>query len=226
MTPVLPAGGFRAVLFDLDGTLIDSAPDLAAAADALRTARGLPGLPFDRYRAVAGAGARGLIGVALGVQSEDPEFPALREAFFRLYEDRLTRATRAFDGVAALLQELRRRDIPWGIVTNKIARFTQPLLERIPELTGASVLVSGDTTPYTKPHPEPLLEAARRLQIEPGACVYVGDDERDILAGRAAGMRTVAACYGYLGDGGDPAGWAADAVIDSPTQLLKILQLA
>ena len=213
----------RAVLFDLDGTLIDSAPDLGAAADKMRLDRGLPSLPPAHYRPMAGAGARGMLQVAFGMSPQHPEFETMREEFFSNYERCMTHNTYAFDGVAELLGALERRQLPWGVVTNKSQRFTNPLTQSMPLFAGAAVIVSGDTTPHAKPHPAPLLEAAKRLGVDPGDCVYVGDDERDIVAGRAAGMRTVAASYGYLGSQLDIAAWQADAEIKFPMALLHLL---
>ncbi len=215
-----------AVLFDLDGTLIDSAPDLGAAADAMRIERGLPSLPLDQYRPMAGAGARGMLGIAFGMAPEHPDFPTMREEFFVRYERRMTADTRVFGGVAAMLAALKARGQRWGIVTNKSARFTDPLVRLMPVLGGAGAVVSGDTTPHSKPHPAPLLEAARRMGIAPERCIYVGDDERDIIAGRAAGMGTVAAAWGYLGGGAGPDAWGAHAVAKSPAEVLKCLEAA
>jgi phosphoglycolate phosphatase len=216
--------GIEAVLFDLDGTLIDSAPDLGAAADQMRVARGLPPLPLERYRPMAGAGARGMIGVAFGLTPADPGYEALREEFMANYERCMTQRTRAFAGVAELIDQLCQRSLPWGVVTNKIERFTLPLTSALPLFASASTIIAGDTTPHPKPHPAPLLEAARRLGLPPERCLYVGDDERDIVAGLAAGMSTVAATYGYLGLGADVSAWGAHAAIDSPQQLLQLLQ--
>ncbi|MGJ7507764.1 phosphoglycolate phosphatase [Variovorax sp. GT1P44] len=220
------AGATQAVLFDLDGTLIDSAPDLGAAADQMRTDRGMPSLPLERYRPMAGAGARGMLGVAFGITPDAPEFAALREEFFVKYESRMLRNTQVFDGVAELVEALRARGLRWGVVTNKSVRFTGPLTRSMPLFETARAIVSGDTTPYSKPHPEPLFEAARRLGVPPEACVYVGDDERDMMAGRAAGMRTVAATYGYMGEQAEVARWDADAAIASPMELLQLLKQA
>lgn len=216
----------EAVLFDLDGTLIDSAPDLGAAADKMRTDRGLTSLPLVDYRPMAGAGARGMIGVAFGLSPDDAGFPALKEEFFANYEACMTERTYAFDGVAELIARIDRAGLKWGVVTNKSARFTLPLTRQMPLFGTAQTIVSGDTTPHAKPHPAPLLEAARQLKLHPGRCVYVGDDERDIVAGRAAGMPTVAAAYGYLGAVADPCGWNADATIVSPGSLLNLLRMA
>jgi len=216
----------QAVLFDLDGTLIDSAPDLGAAADKMRVDRGLPSLPAARYRPMAGAGARGMIDVAFGLTPEHANFAALREEFFSNYEQCLTQSTYAFDGVQELIAQLVAFDLPWGVVTNKSSRFTDPLTRAMPLFVSARAVVSGDTTPHSKPHPEPLFEAARRLGIDPARCLYVGDDERDIVAGLAAGMGTVAATYGYLGEKSDPDQWGAHATINSPGALLQLLAKA
>lgn len=216
----------QAVLFDLDGTLIDSAPDLGAAVDKMRRDRGMPSLSAERYRPVAGAGARGLIGVAFDVTPEHPEFAALREEFFINYERCMTQSTQAFAGVPELIAELVALDLPWGVVTNKAARFASPLTRAMPLFASARIVISGDTTPHAKPHPGPLLEAARQLAIDPARCIYVGDDERDIVAGLAAGMGTVVATYGYLGQGADPSGWGAHATINSPGALLQLLAMA
>ena len=215
----------QAVLFDLDGTLIDSAPDLGAAVDKMRLVRGLPSLPLEHYRPMAGAGARGMIGLAFGMTPEHPEFLTYREEFFVNYENAMTERTVIFDGVHAMVQALQAMGMPWGVVTNKSQRFTLPLTAGMPLFASASVVISGDTTAHSKPHPEPLFEAARRLGFEPHRCVYVGDDERDIVAGRAAGMGTVAATYGYLG-ATDISQWQADAHIDLPLQLLKLIETA
>lgn len=212
-----------AVLFDLDGTLIDSAPDLGAAADQMRVARGLPSMPLSAYRHMAGAGARGMLGVAFGIGVDDPNYDALREEFFQNYAACMTQRTAAFEGVAEMIAHIEQRQLPWGVVTNKSSRFTDPLTRAMPLFNRAQAIVSGDTTAYSKPHPEPLLEAARRLQVDPAQCVYVGDDERDVIAGLAAGMKTVAATYGYLGQKAETAAWGAHAEINSPLALLQLL---
>jgi 2-phosphoglycolate phosphatase len=221
--PVSTFKSIRAVLFDLDGTLIDSAPDLGAAADKMRTDRGLPSLPLERYRPMAGAGARGMLGEAFGMTPTHPDFEVMREEFFVNYETRMTQNTTLFDGVAELIQSLVRRDLAWGVVTNKSSRFTDPLTRSMPLFSSAGAVVSGDTTPYAKPHPAPLLEAAKRMDVDPLHCIYVGDDERDIVAGLAAGMGTVAALYGYLGSVSDTSTWGAHASIKSPLELLQLL---
>ncbi len=213
----------QAVLFDLDGTLIDSAPDLAGAVDTMRVTRGLPSLALDVYRPMAGAGARGMLQQAFGMHPEDADFETMREEFFCNYERRLTQSTFAFAGVAELIQDLVKRQIPWGVVTNKVERFTLPLTAAMPIFSTAACIVSGDTTAYAKPHPLPLQEAAMRIGIPAQHCMYVGDDERDIRAGRSAGMHTVAATYGYLGECTDVISWGADAIVDFPLDVLKLL---
>ncbi len=215
-----------AVLFDLDGTLIDSAPDLGAAADKMRTDRGLASLPLQQYRSMAGAGARGMIGVAFGITPLHADFEAMKLEFFSNYEACMTERTYAFDGIADLISQICRVGLKWGVMTNKSARFTLPLTKAMPLFSTAQTIISGDTTPHAKPHPAPLLEAARQLSLQPGRCIYVGDDERDIVAGRAAGMPTVAAAYGYLGSLADVSGWKADATIVSPAALLNLLRMA
>ena len=213
----------QAVLFDLDGTLIDSAPDLGAAVDKMRVDRGMPSLPLLHYRPMAGAGARGMIGLAFGFTPEHPEYDAMKEEFFRNYESCMTERTFAFEGVAQMIAALVAAKLPWGVVTNKSKRFAEPLTQAMPLFKSSAVLICGDTTPHAKPHPEPLLEAARRLGLDPSVCIYVGDDERDIVAGHAAKMKTVAATYGYLGAQGDVEKWQAHAQIQSPSELSSLI---
>lgn len=215
-----------AVLFDLDGTLIDSAPDLGAAADQMRVSRGLPSLPLVSYRHMAGAGARGMLDIAFGITPDHPDFAAMREEFFSNYAACMTQRTYAFDGVQELIAHLENKPLPWGVVTNKSSRFTDPLTRAMPLFAKAGTIISGDTTPHAKPHPAPLLEAARQLGVVPERCVYVGDDERDVVAGLAAGMKTVAASYGYLGKKAEIQAWGAHAEINSPLALLQLLPSA
>lgn len=213
----------HAVLFDLDGTLVDSAPDLAGATNDMLQARGLALVPFERLRPMVGAGARGMMGIAFAVTPLDEAFAALRTEFFDRYEARLLQDTRPFDGVPDLLQGLADAGLPWGIVTNKSERFALPLCRGLGWQQHAAAVVGGDTTPHAKPHPAPLLEAARRVGVAAADCVYVGDDERDIAAGRAAGMATVAVRWGYLGQGSAIEDWGADLIVDHPGELLQIL---
>jgi phosphoglycolate phosphatase len=220
-----PAFAVQAVLFDLDGTLVDSAPDLALAAERMRATRGLQALPFAGYRPHASAGARGMLQIAFGLAPDDERYDAFNQEFLYEYTQCLLNSTDCFDGVAELVDALEHMGLPWGIVTNKAQRLTEPVLAGLPTLAPARAVVCGDTLPRAKPHPDPLLEAARRLGAVPSACLYVGDDERDIVAGRAAGMFTVAARYGYLGESGETDHWAADAEVNSPLEVLKLLQL-
>lgn len=216
----------RCVLFDLDGTLIDSAIDLGRAADGMRRARGMPSLPDQAYRTSAGSGARGMLGVAFGLAPGDAAYAACEAEFLATYERGMMVHTRPFDGVATVLARLHARGIRWGVVTNKSRRFTEPLTAGMVEFRTAGVIVSGDTTPHRKPHPAPLHAAMEKAGVAPAHCIYVGDDERDMQAGRAAGVRTVAARYGYLGAGARVEDWDCDAVIDGPGQLLNLLDLA
>lgn len=212
-----------AILFDLDGTLADTAPDLAGAVNKLRTNQGLLPVDYHRLRPYASAGARGLIGAAFGIGPGEDAYESLRVAFLDEYEAAIAVHTRLFDGIPPLLRQMARNGIHWGVVTNKASRFTDVLVPQI-GLAHAACVVSGDTTPHAKPHPAPLLEAARRLGIAPERCWYVGDDPRDIEAGRAAGMMTVAAGWGYCGD--VPATqWKADAVADTPQELGEMLDI-
>ena len=217
--------GLAAVLFDLDGTLVDSAPDLAGAANDLRGQQGLAPLPYEDLRPMVGAGARGMVGAAFGVAPGDERFEPLRDAFLARYAERLLQSTRVFDAVEPVLQRLAGHGLPWGIVTNKAMRFTEPVVTGLGLHTRAAVVIAGDTTPHAKPHPAPLLEAARRLGVAADRCVYVGDDLRDVLAGRSAGMATLAAAWGYLGQGDPIEQWGADSVLRSPDELLKWLDL-
>jgi 2-phosphoglycolate phosphatase len=211
----------RAILFDLDGTLADTAPDLAAAVNRLRTDRGLAPTDYQILRPTASAGARGMIGAAFGIKPEDDGYDALRDGFLGYYENAMNVHSSLFPGVDTLLAGLADNGLAWGIVTNKAARFTDPLMPMI-GLDHAGCVVSGDTTPHPKPHPAPLFEAARRLGLAPEHCWYVGDDLRDIQAGRAAGMRTVACQWGYCG-ATEPASWDADHLVDTPEALLALV---
>jgi phosphoglycolate phosphatase len=212
----------RALLFDLDGTLADTAPDLAAAVNKMRADRSLDETPFDLLRPLASAGARGLIGAAFGIRPGDSSYEDMRTEFLANYADAIAHHTVLFDGVIQLLEEITEQGLQWGIVTNKPALYTDALIPKI-GLQHAACVISGDTTPHAKPHPEPLFEAARQLQIEPQACWYIGDDLRDIQAGRAAGMPTIAAAWGYCGHT-EPADWLADTIAMQPLDLMTLLK--
>jgi phosphoglycolate phosphatase len=175
---------------------------------------------------MVGAGARGMVGAAFGIAPGEDGFEALRDDFLGRYERRLLNETALFAAMEPVLRRLESVPLAWGIVTNKALRFAEPMVQALGLWPRAAVLVGGDSTPHTKPHPAPLLEAARRLAADPVRCVYVGDDHRDVMAGRAAGMGTLAAAWGYLGPGSDPRGWGADEVLAAPGSLLQWLDLA
>ncbi len=212
----------QAVLFDLDGTFADTAPDLGYAVNLMRKARNLPPVPEEKTRPVTSSGARGLLGAGFGITPDHADYLAMRDEFLNLYEANLCRDTRLFDGMAELINSLEARQLTWGIVTNKAERFALPLMKLLGYGTRSACVIGGDTTGKMKPHPEPLYAAAKAIQIAPEHCLYVGDDERDIQAGRAAGMKTIAVRYGYL-NGSDPAAWGADAIVDKPLNIMNYL---
>jgi len=213
----------RGMLFDLDGTLADSAPDLAAALNRVRADEGLDAVAAATLRGHSSSGARGMLLAGMQVTQEHPRYNALRESFLAHYAALLADATRLFDGVQPMLDALDVRGIRWGVVTNKAVRYTGPVTAALGLAQRAAVIVSGDTTPHAKPHPAPLLHAAEALAIAPLQCVYVGDDLRDIEAGRAAGMATLVARWGYMGVGADPDRWPADGWLDTPQDLIAWL---
>ncbi len=217
------ASPYKGVFFDLDGTLADTATDLVAAANQLITARNLAPKQYEVLRPCASAGARGLIGGAFGIDPSHPDFIPLRDEFFANYEKALLVNSVLFEGVDHLLDQLDNAKLPWGIVTNKSERFTNPLTDLMGLRHRAASTVSGDTTAYSKPHPEPILHAARIANIDPSSSVYVGDDIRDIVAGKAAGMKTIAAAYGYCGCEEPPKAWGADYLVRHPKELLQII---
>jgi phosphoglycolate phosphatase len=214
----------RAVLFDLDGTLADTAPDLTAALNRLLAEQGRSAVPLSQTRRHTSSGARGMLGAGFGIGTDHPQYARLRDRFLALYEQALCVETTLFPGMRELLDRLESAALVWGIVTNKAERFTAPLLAALNMTPRAGCVVCGDTTPKTKPHPEPLLHAARLLSLKPHECLYVGDDLRDVQAARAAGMPVVAVRYGYLGDDAPPEHWGADAVVDAPLDLWAHVQ--
>jgi phosphoglycolate phosphatase len=211
------------ILFDFDGTLADTAPDLAAAANKQRQRRGLEPVPYEALRPLASQGARGLLRAALALQPGDPEFEATRAQFLEDYAASSTVHSRLFPGISELLDALRQAGHAWGIVTNKVTYLALPIVEHLGLAQHAAVVVCGDTAPRSKPHPDPLLHAARAAGFEPADCIYVGDDLRDMQAARAAGMPAVAAAYGYLGGDADVTLWEADATAASPQELLEVI---
>lgn len=212
----------KTVLFDLDGTLADTAPDLGYAVNCMRADRGLPPLPVAATRPVTSLGARGLLNAGFGIGPDHLDYGAMREEFLRLYESNICRETRLFPGIPTLLEALTQRRLRWGIVTNKAERLARLLIGKLEMASPPACIIGGDSTPHFKPHPAPLLAACEILQESASACLYVGDDLRDIEAGRAAGMRTAAARWGYL-NGGQPESWNADWMLKNPQDLLRIL---
>ena len=215
----------RAVFFDLDGTLADTAADLAAPVNAMRIARGEPPLPVEELRPFASAGARGLIAKGLGIGKDDPRFESARQEFLERYEQGMVVHTRLFGGVAELLQRLESENIRWGIISNKIERYVRIIVERLGLAERSTLAYGGDSAPRPKPHPDLMLLALRTTGLDGADCIYVGDDLRDVVAGRAAGMGTVAAAYGYCGDADLPENWGADALIRHPDELIPLLGL-
>ncbi len=214
----------RCVLFDLDGTLIDTAPDMADALNRLRGESGMEPLPFESLRPVVSMGARGLLDVGFGLAPGDPEFERLRDRFLVLYRERLCVDSRLFEGMAEALAALEAQGRLWGIVTNKPGALTGPLVEALALTARACCVVSGDSAARAKPFPDPLLLACRISDVTPDSCIYVGDSERDMQAGRSAGMRTLAAAYGYIPEGDAAERWGADGLLDSPAALLPWLE--
>lgn len=213
----------RSVLFDLDGTLADTAPDLGFALNQQRIARGLLELSIEELRSHASSGARGLLQAGFGIRPDDSGYVELRDEFLDLYEKNLSRSSTLFPGVPALLDQIEEHGMAWGIVTNKAERFTFPLLRALRLLDRSACVICGDTTPFAKPHPTPLLEAMARIGTTAAQCIYVGDDERDVQAGHAAGMSVIVVRYGYLGNGRPPEEWGADGFVDTAAELGSIL---
>jgi phosphoglycolate phosphatase len=209
----------EAVLFDLDGTLADTAPDMARTVNEMRQRRGLAPVAHERVRPHVSKGARGMLLAAFDMTTDHPQFAAMREEFLAIYEKNLFVDTALFPGMSDLLDRIEAGGIAWGVVTNKFERFARPLLEQMGLGTRAGVIVGGDTCAKAKPFPDPLLFAARSLGVKAADSLYVGDDERDVQAARAAGMPVVIAGYGYLGDGAPPSEWKADGIADSPEGL-------
>lgn len=210
----------RAVLFDLDGTFADTAPDLGRAVNIMRAARGMNPVALAETRRVTSLGARGLLGVGFGMGPDHADYSAMRDEFLQIYENNLCCETRLFPGMAELVDRLESDGLRWGIVTNKAERFALPLMQQLGYGSRAGCIIGGDTTGQMKPHPAPLLAAADILELPPSSCIYVGDDERDIAAGKAAGMKTIAVRFGYL-NGSNPDQWGAAVVVDTSAEILQ-----
>ena len=212
----------KAILFDFDGTIADTAPDLGNALNRQRMDRGMSSLPIDLVRTEASSGARGLLGLGFQIKPGDPDYKEMCTEFLNFYEERLCQDTILFPGVAELLDEIESRNLLWGIVTNKARRFIDPLLEQLGLTSRSSCVVCGGDTAHFKPHPEPLLAAIDILNVAPTECVYLGDDIRDVEASLAAGIEPIVAMYGYLGNCGvAPESWGAKHLIENPQDLLR-----
>ncbi|TAN71208.1 MAG: HAD family hydrolase [Gallionella sp.] len=215
----------KAVLFDLDGTFADTAPDLAAALNHTRATRHLPPLPLEIIRPQASHGSRGLLKIGFGIEPDAAGYNALRDIFLDYYERNICVHTRLFTGMAELVAELEQRGIKWGIVTNKPHRYTAPLMRALGYAERAACLISGDTCAHAKPHPEPMLKACEIIGIAPAQCLYLGDDLRDMQAANATPMHGIIARYGYIDDSAQPDSWGAHGIIGAPTELLDFLTL-
>lgn len=215
----------KAVLFDLDGTFADSAPDLAAALNHTRATRHLPPLPLEVLRPHASHGSRGLLKTGFDIGPEHPDYEALRDIFLNYYASNICVRTLLFGDTAKLVDALEQRDIPWGIVTNKPHRYTVPLMQALGYANRAACLISGDTCAHAKPHPEPLLKACELIGVAPQQCLYLGDDLRDMQAANAAGMRGIIANYGYVSADASVENWSAHGSVNQPTELLDFIPL-
>lgn len=214
---------FSAILFDLDGTLVDTAPDLAFALNTLLEQEGLDTLPYETIRPVASNGSPGLLHLGFGISPEHHDFPLFQQRFITLYQDNIARETRLFDGMEEVISALEKAGFSWGIVTNKPAFLTDPLVELLNLTHRAGCIISGDTTPYSKPHPAPMFHACKVINHLPEQCLYIGDAARDIEAGKNANMQTIAALYGYIAADDNPENWLADTSIKHPRDILKWL---
>jgi 2-phosphoglycolate phosphatase len=215
----------KAVLFDLDGTFADTAPDLAAALNHVRTSRNLPPLSLEVLRPQASHGSAGLLKVGMNITPDQPGYDELRDLFLDYYEKNICVHTGLFDGMASLIDQLEQRSMRWGIVTNKPHRYTLPLMQALGYADKASCLVSGDTCVNAKPHPEPMLKACEIINTAPEHCLYLGDDLRDMQAANAANMRGIIARYGYISADAVLENWGAHAMIDNPIELLDLFSL-
>lgn len=216
----------RAVLFDMDGTLLDSAPDFIATIAAMRSERGLPAVPPQTIREVVSGGARAMVAAGFDIAPQAPGFEALREEFLARYQAQCSQLTQPFDGIAELLDDIEKARLSWGVATNKPLRYAEPIMRRLGLEQRAAVLLCPDHVAHSKPAPDMLLLACQRLGVEPGESLFIGDDARDIEAGRAAGCRTVAVTWGYVHPDDNVSHWGADAIVEHPADLRRLLDQA
>ena len=216
-------GKFDVVFFDLDGTLVDTAPDLAYALNQVLQEQGKRPLPYQTIRPAASHGSAGLLALGFDHSPDSEAFKALQKRFVQIYQDNLSRQSCLFDGIADVIDSLDSSGKKWGVITNKPSFLTEPLMTALDLNSRAACIVSGDTTANSKPHPEPMLHACKLTGVDPASCIYIGDAQRDIEAGRNANMHTIVACYGYLGDDDKPENWQADAMINHPIELQQWL---
>lgn len=216
----------RAVLFDMDGTLLDTAPDFIAVIQAMRSSRGLPAVPEQRIRDVISGGARAMVQSSFAVDPLSEEFESLRLEFLDLYQEHCAVHSHLYDGMAQLLADIEQANLRWGVVTNKPLRFAEPIMQRLGLASRSAVLICPDHVTHSKPSPEPMLLACHELDLDPASVLYVGDDLRDIESGRAAGSRTAAVRYGYIHPDDNPSHWGADVVVDHPRELRAVLDRA
>ncbi|ELQ09606.1 MULTISPECIES: N-acetylmuramic acid 6-phosphate phosphatase MupP [Pseudomonas] len=216
----------RAVLFDMDGTLLDTAPDFIAIAQAMLADRNLPAVPDKLIRDEVSGGARAMVAATFAMPPEDPQFEALRLEFLERYQRDCAVHSKLFDGMDELLTDIEKAGLIWGVVTNKPVRFAQPIMERLGLAERSALLICPDHVTHSKPHPEPMILACRMLDLDPASVLFVGDDLRDIESGRDAGTKTAAVRYGYIHPDDNPDHWGADVVVDHPLELRKVLDNA
>ena len=216
----------RAILFDMDGTLLDTAPDFIAICQAMRAERGLPAIDAQLIRDVISGGARAMVATTFALPPEAPGFEALRLEFLARYEVGCAVHSCLYEGMAELLADIEKSQLIWGVVTNKPLRFAEPIMQRLGLAERSALLICPDHVTYSKPHPEPLILACKMLDLDPASVLFVGDDLRDIESGRDAGTRTAAVRYGYIHPQDNPNHWGADVVVDHPLDLRRVLDQA
>ncbi|WP_213876188.1 N-acetylmuramic acid 6-phosphate phosphatase MupP [Pseudomonas sp. dw_358] len=216
----------RAVLFDMDGTLLDTAPDFIAICQAMLAERGLPAVDEQLIRDVVSGGARAMVSATFALSPEAAEFEDLRLEFLERYQVGCAVHSRLYDGMAELLADIEKAHLVWGVVTNKPVRFAEPIMQQLGLAERSAVLICPDHVTHSKPHPEPLILACKMLDLDPASVLFVGDDLRDIESGRDAGTRTAAVRYGYIHPHDNPSHWGADVVVDHPLDLRRVLDQA